>query len=169
MGKLMGYGPDDFRRLINISSSLALATSRKTMLEGGTVRNIYSGVSNHMGILAHQLTASGFTGEADGLGTVYGSVISETFDRQAMTLELGERYEIARNYFKRHACCRYNHSTLDALEKNRREPAGGAGFPPTRSSGWKFIPIPWPPSLATRTRKTCWPPSFPFPLPRRPT
>ena len=117
VGKLMGYGPDDFRRLINISSSLALATSRKTMLEGGTVRNIYSGVGNHMGILAHQLAASGFTGEADGLGTVYGSVISETFDREAMTLELGERWEIARNYFKRHACCRYNHSTLDALEK----------------------------------------------------
>jgi 2-methylcitrate dehydratase PrpD len=33
-----------------------------------------------------------------------------------MTEELGSRYEINRNYFKRHACCRYNHSTLDALQ-----------------------------------------------------
>jgi 2-methylcitrate dehydratase PrpD len=32
-----------------------------------------------------------------------------------MTEQLGERYEIARNYFKKHACCRYNHASLDAL------------------------------------------------------
>jgi 2-methylcitrate dehydratase PrpD len=34
-----------------------------------------------------------------------------------MTDELGERFEIMRNYFKRHACCRYNHATLDALQE----------------------------------------------------
>jgi 2-methylcitrate dehydratase PrpD len=32
-----------------------------------------------------------------------------------MTHELGKRWEIARNYFKRHAACRYNHGALDAL------------------------------------------------------
>jgi 2-methylcitrate dehydratase PrpD len=32
-----------------------------------------------------------------------------------MTRDLGRRWEIARNYFKLHACCRYNHGTLDAL------------------------------------------------------
>jgi 2-methylcitrate dehydratase PrpD len=115
VGKLHGYNAGRFREIINVSSSLALATSRKTMLEGATVRNAYSGVSNHMGVLAHHLVSSGFTGEADGLGTVYGAVISETFDRSAMTAGLGVRYEISRNYFKRHACCRYNHATLDAL------------------------------------------------------
>lgn len=87
------------------------------MLEGGTVRNVYSGVSNFMGVLAHQLVQSGFTGEADGLGTVYGSVVSDTFNPEVMTDELGKRFEIGRNYFKMHACCRYNHGTLDALEK----------------------------------------------------
>jgi 2-methylcitrate dehydratase PrpD len=87
------------------------------MLEGGTVRNVYSGVSNFMGVLAHQLVQSGFTGEADGLKTVYGSVVSDTFNPEIMTEELGKRFEIARNYFKMHACCRYNHGTLDALEK----------------------------------------------------
>ncbi|MGE5839034.1 MAG: MmgE/PrpD family protein, partial [Deltaproteobacteria bacterium] len=72
VGKLMGYGEAAMKEMINVSSSLGLATSRKTMLEGGTVRNVYSGVSNFMGVLAHQLVQSGFTGEADGLGTVYG-------------------------------------------------------------------------------------------------
>ena len=117
VGKLMGYGEAAMKEMINVSSSLGLATSRRTMLEGGTVRNVYSGVSNTMGILAHQLVQSGFTGEADGLKTVYGSVVSDTFSPEVMTEDLGKRFEIARNYFKMHACCRYNHGTLDALEK----------------------------------------------------
>lgn len=117
VAKLMGYDEGAMREMVNVSSSLGLATSRRTMLEGGTVRNVYSGVSNFMGILAHQLVQSGFTGEADGLKTVYGSVVSDTFSAEGMTEELGKRFEIARNYFKMHACCRYNHGTLDALEK----------------------------------------------------
>jgi 2-methylcitrate dehydratase PrpD len=115
VGKLMGYGEKEMREIINVSSSLGLATSRRTMLEGGTVRNVYAGVSNYMGILAHDLVQSGFTGEADGLKTVFGSVVSDAFSPEAMVADLGTRYEIARNYFKRHACCRYNHGTLDAL------------------------------------------------------
>ncbi|MGD8520811.1 MAG: MmgE/PrpD family protein [Desulfobacterales bacterium] len=117
VGKLSGYDPSAMKQIINLSSSLSLATSRKTMLEGGTVRNVYAGVSGYMGILAHDLVQSGFIGEADGLQTVYGSVVSDSFDPGVMTEDLGTRFEIARNYFKRHACCRYNHGTLDALEE----------------------------------------------------
>ncbi len=116
VGKLRGYEAAAMRQMINVSSSLGLATSRRTMLEGGTVRNVYAGVSNYMGLLAHHLVRSGFTGERDGLATVFGHVVSETFDPQAMIQDLGQRFEIGRNYFKRHACCRYNHSALDALE-----------------------------------------------------
>ncbi len=115
VGKLMGYGEPAMREIINVSSSLGLATSRRTMLEGGLVRNVYAGVSGYMGILAHDLVQSGFTGEADGLQTVFGAVVSDTFVPEVMTEDLGSRFEIARNYFKRHACCRYNHATLDAL------------------------------------------------------
>jgi 2-methylcitrate dehydratase PrpD len=116
-GKLMGYDQERMKEIINVSSSLGLATSRRTMLQGGTVRNVYAGMSGKMGILAYDLVQSGFTGEADGLSTVYGSVVSDTFSQEIMTEELGRRFEIARNYFKMHACCRYNHGTLDALEQ----------------------------------------------------
>ncbi|MCG6533268.1 MAG: MmgE/PrpD family protein [Syntrophales bacterium LBB04] len=115
VGKLMGYQEPLMKEMINVSSSLGLATSRRTMLEGGTIRNVYAGVSGYMGVLAHDLVQSGFTGEADGLKTIYGSVVSDTFNSEAMTEELGKRFEITRNYFKMHACCRYNHGTLDAL------------------------------------------------------
>ena len=116
-GRLVGLDTNAMQEIINVSSCLGLTTSRQTMLQGGTVRNVYSGASNYMGLLASKLVDSGFTGEADGLTTVYGSVISEVFDHKAMIEELGNRFEIARNYFKLHACCRYNHSALDALEE----------------------------------------------------
>jgi 2-methylcitrate dehydratase PrpD len=113
----MGLEVDQMKALINIASSMTLATSRNTMLQGGTVRNLYAGVSGYMGILAYHLLESGFTGEADGIGSVFGEVVSDSFNPRLMVEELGTRYEITRNYFKKYACCRYNHSSLDALYK----------------------------------------------------
>ena len=101
--------------LLNIASSLTLATSRKTMLEGGTVRNAYTGVSNQMALLAFRLWQAGMSGEQDGISSVFGEVVSTGFDHEAACEALGERFEITRNYFKLHACCRYNHAALDAL------------------------------------------------------
>ena len=80
VGKLLEYDRTAMREIINVSSSLTLATSRRTMLEGGLVRNTYSGVSGHMGILAHQLVAPDSTEKKTGLKTVFGSVVSETFE-----------------------------------------------------------------------------------------
>jgi len=125
VGKLMGYGEAEMREIISVSASMTTATNRKTMLEGGTVRNLYSGLSSHNGLLAHYLIQAGFTGEPDGLKTVFGSVVSERFDESALTEQLGSRYEIARNYFKRYACCRYNHSAVDAVNTILAQVPGG--------------------------------------------
>ncbi|MCZ6605488.1 MAG: MmgE/PrpD family protein [Alphaproteobacteria bacterium] len=121
LAKLARLDAGQIAEIISVSSSLGLATSRQTMLQGGTVRNSYAGVSNQMGFLALDLVKAGFTGEYDGLATIYGKVVSDNFVPEEMTKELGQRWEIARNYFKRHACCRYNHATLDALADIARE------------------------------------------------
>ncbi len=115
VAKLEGASADEIVSVVNIASSLALATSRRTMLEGGTVRNTYAGFSNQLGLMAFDLVKAGFTGEADGVGTVYDTIIAERFQPAEMVAELGTRWEIARNYFKRHAACRYTHGALDAL------------------------------------------------------
>lgn len=124
VAKLMGANAGQVRELINIASTLGLATSRQTMLQGGTVRNSFAGFSGQMGIMAWEMLESGFTGEADGLSTIWGKVISTEWRPEEMTAELGSRYEIARNYFKRHACCRYNHGTLDAMAMIDKECGG---------------------------------------------
>lgn len=114
LGKLLDYDQAAMKELISVSASMTTATNRQTMLDGGTVRNIYSGMSSHNGLLAHYMIQSGFTGEKDGLNTVFSSVVSEEFNQEAMIEDLGNYFEIGRNYFKRYACCRYNHSALDA-------------------------------------------------------
>ncbi len=104
------------REAINIGSSLTTATSKQTMLEGGLVRNVYAGLSNRHGLLALQLVDSGFTGENDGLTSLFGKIISERFDTAVLLQGLGSEWHLMRNYFKLHSCCRYNHGTLDALD-----------------------------------------------------
>ena len=104
------------REAINIGASLTTATSKQTMLEGGLVRNVYAGLSNRHGLLALQLAESGFNGERDGPASLFGKVVSEHFDTGELVRELGDDWHLLHNYFKLHACCRYNHGTLDAID-----------------------------------------------------
>ncbi|MGG5811165.1 MmgE/PrpD family protein [Falsiroseomonas sp. CW058] len=115
VAKLHGATAGEMRAVINIASTLGLATSRRTMLEGGTVRNTYCGVSNMLGLTAWDLARAGFEGERDGVATIFGHVSAADFRPEEMTRDLGARWEVARNYFKRHAACRYTHGALDAL------------------------------------------------------
>lgn len=116
IGRLDGVSPQEMRNLINIASSLTIATSKQTMLEGALVRNVYSGLANRHGLLALDLLKSGFTGEDDGLGSLFGQVVSESFDPAQTVEALGRRWCLQQNYFKLHACCRYNHAALDVLD-----------------------------------------------------
>lgn len=116
VAKLLGYDAAQIRETINVASSLTLATSKRTMLEGGTVRNAYAGISNRMALMAIDLIEAGFVGERDGLSSVFGRVVSETFDTAKMIDGLGRDWQIDHNYFKLHSCCRYNHGALDALD-----------------------------------------------------
>jgi 2-methylcitrate dehydratase PrpD len=112
---LAGSDAAAIANIINIAANLSLATSRRTMLEGATVRNCFSGLSNQLGLMANTLHRSGFVGERDAVATVYDSIVADDFQPDEMVAELGERWEIARNYFKMHAACRYTHAALDVV------------------------------------------------------
>ncbi|MFQ5566256.1 MAG: MmgE/PrpD family protein, partial [Paracoccaceae bacterium] len=113
--RLAGADATRMREALNIAANLTLGTSRRSMLEGGTVRNAFAGVSGQMGVLTNDMLEAGFCGESDAIAHVFGKVVSDSFDQTAMTEALGERWEVMRNYFKMHSCCRYNHAALDAL------------------------------------------------------
>jgi len=125
VARLKRFNAAQMCELLNVAPSMGLATSRQTLLDGATVRNIYTGHSGFMGITATRLVECGFTGEVDGIGSVYGKVLSETFDREKAIAGLGREWLIAQNYFKLHPTGRYAHAAIDALEDLLAHVPGG--------------------------------------------
>jgi 2-methylcitrate dehydratase PrpD len=125
VGRLRGFTPTAMRELINVAATMGMATSRKTLLEGATVRNIYSGHSGFMGIMAVRLVEAGFTGERDGVRSIFGHVLSDGFDPETAVAGLGREWLLADGYFKLHPTGRYVHSAIDALEDALRKVPGG--------------------------------------------
>jgi 2-methylcitrate dehydratase PrpD len=103
------------REILNVSTSLTLATSFQTAFEGATVRNVYAGFGAAMGVLSTDLVSDGFTGEQNGIATVFGSIAGLEFDEQRARNGMGSDWNILRGYQKLHACCRYVQPALDAL------------------------------------------------------
>ena len=125
-GVLKRFNAAQMLELINCASTMGMATSRQTLLDGATVRNIFTGHSGYMGLTAARLVECGFTGEIDSVGNVYGKgVYSEKFDREQALAGLGSEWLIAQSYFKLHPIGRYAHSALDALEDLLAKVPGG--------------------------------------------
>jgi len=115
--RLVGETAAGMRNTISIGASLTTATSKRTMLEGGLVRNSYAGLANRNGLLAWQLAHSGFNGEHDGVASLMQGIVSEQFDTDEVLRALGDEWHLQQNYFKLHSCCRFNHGTLDAIDQ----------------------------------------------------
>ena len=115
IAKLRGWSADDFRDVINLAASMSPANSWTNAFEGATVRNLYPGRSSMQGVLAVDLYQCGFSALDDAPSDIYGSILGESFDPDLAVAGLGGEYRIQQNYFKLHACCRYNHATLDAV------------------------------------------------------
>ena len=115
-GRLKGFDEARMRELINVAATMGMATSRQTLLDGATVRNIFTGHSGYMGLTAARLVECGFTGEKDGPAAVYGKVLSDGFDAAKTTENLGREWLLSQGYFKLHPTGRYVHSALDALQ-----------------------------------------------------
>lgn len=126
VGKLKGFTRAQMRELINVSATMGMATSRQALLEGSTVRNVYTGHSGFMGQMAARLVEAGFTGESDAVQSVYGrGVLAEGLDPGRVIQGLGQEWVILQNYFKLHCTGRYVHSAIDALENAVATVSGG--------------------------------------------
>ena len=115
-GRLKSFDERRMLELINVSATMGMATSRQTLLDGATVRNIFSGHSGYMGLMAARLVECGFTGEHDSPASIYGKVLADGFDAAKAIEGLGRDWILAQGYFKLHPTGRYVHSAIDALE-----------------------------------------------------
>jgi 2-methylcitrate dehydratase PrpD len=120
VAKLRDHDTAVLRTVINLATSMSPANSWAPCFEGATIRNLYPGRSNLQGILATHLLACGYTAVHDAPSDLYGTILGERFDREAVVEGVSAEdrvsvYRIERNYFKFHACCLYNHPVLDAV------------------------------------------------------
>ena len=114
-GKLLGFDAEQLTRLLSISASTALATSRQAPLEGGTIRNLYAGIAGANALLCCTLTEAGVTGGSHDLETIFGRVLGDRFDEGILVEGLGTHWMISENFMKRHACCRDTQGALEAM------------------------------------------------------
>jgi 2-methylcitrate dehydratase PrpD len=124
VAKLGGADAATVRAILNLAASMSPANTWTPALDGATIRNLYPGRSAFQGILAVELQRCGFTGLRDAPSDVYGTILADRFEPEAAVTGLeslgradGGRgsYRIEQNYFKLHACCRFNHFALDAV------------------------------------------------------
>ena len=126
--RLEGADANTVRAVMNLAASMSPANTWTPALDGATIRNLYPGRSAFQGILAVELQRCGFTGLRDAPSDVYGTILADRFEPELAVAGIeelsrggsGAVYRIEQNYFKLHACCRFNHFALDAVMALRR-------------------------------------------------
>jgi 2-methylcitrate dehydratase PrpD len=115
VARMKGFSEDRMRHAINASATMAITANRQAMLDEATVRNVYSGHCALAGLNAVAMVEAGFTGQRDGIGFTYGTVIADGFDPHRMVAGLGKDWLITQGYFKLYPAGRFAHAAIDAL------------------------------------------------------
>jgi len=114
-GVLHRLGAETLGRAIRIASAFSFATNYRVIRNGATVRNLWTGLANALGIVAVNAARFGFTGSNDAPADVFGGTLGVDFDDQVACAGLGSEWYTAQGYFKTYACCRHTHPAIDAL------------------------------------------------------
>jgi len=113
--KLLGLDVVQTAEALDMAAGMCIASSQTAANSGAAVRNLVTGLTNHNGLLAPLLIRAGFTGEPGAMNVVFGSILGDSFDEQGVGKDLGTAFYITRNYFKIHACSRWNHAPIEAM------------------------------------------------------
>lgn len=115
--------------LLDLVSVLPVFSHRRTTVEGGTVRNIFPGLSAHTGIMSVQMLRAGFSGVENGISSCFVETSADALDEEKLLSGLGSRFEVCRNYYKLYGCERHLHGSMDAVYNLREELGAGVLTP----------------------------------------
>src|SRR5262252_5262004 len=101
---------------LRIGSVLVLTPGYTNAVAGATALNVAGGMSGFAGVLAPELALAGVTAQPNAIEESFARLVGDGFQPEAVTEDLGQRWEIARNYFRIRACCNPIYAALDALE-----------------------------------------------------
>ncbi|GGJ50217.1 MmgE/PrpD family protein [Streptomyces brasiliensis] len=119
VARLHGFSASQISEAVRVASAMTPASTQRAANMGATVRNLLTGLSSAAGVLGSIAVQGGVTGEKQALATVYGKILGENFDQFRLGDRLGQDWLILRNYFKLHACSRWNHAPIEAMSKLR--------------------------------------------------
>lgn len=115
--RLRGLNAAETSRALRIGVTLVLTPSYTNAVAGATVLNVAGGMSGFAGTLAPELALAGFTAQDNAIEEAFSSLVAEGFQPETLLDELGQRWEISRNYFRLRSCCNPIYAALDALEE----------------------------------------------------
>jgi 2-methylcitrate dehydratase PrpD len=114
--RLRGLNIDETSRALRIAATLVLTPSYTNAVAGATALNVAGGMSGFAGVLAPDLALAGLEAQGNAIEEAFTSLVGDGFRPDQLEDELGNRWEIARNYFRLRACCNPIYAALDALE-----------------------------------------------------
>ena len=114
--RVHGLNGDQASRALRIGAILILTPGYTNAVAGATALNVAGGMSGLAGTLAPELALAGVAAQPNAIEEAFGQLVGDGFRPEAVTEELGQRWEITRNYFRLRACCNPIYSALDALE-----------------------------------------------------
>jgi aconitate decarboxylase len=137
-------------------NAMGIAATQAAGLHGARMgamsKRFHAGRAAQSGILAAVLASRGFTGSQSALEQPFGgffSTLCDEVDVDAVTLGLGQDWEITAVDFKAYASCGSTHTTIDAIDQLMRrgltaENLGQLRIYMSRKAqsnvGWKYLP-----------------------------
>ena len=115
--RVRGLNGEQTSLALRLGVILVLTPAYTNAVAGATALNVAGGMSGFAGTLAPELALAGVTAQPNAIEEAFGQLVGDGFRSEAVTEELGERWEITRNYFRLRACCNPIYSALDALEE----------------------------------------------------
>jgi 2-methylcitrate dehydratase PrpD len=115
--RVQGLPAADTSRALRLGATLVLTPSYTNAVAGATVLNVAGGMSGLAGVLAPELALAGFVAQDNAIEEACSRLVGDGFQPEHMLEELGQRWEIQRNYFRLRACCNPIYAALDALEE----------------------------------------------------
>ena len=138
------------------SDALGIAATQAAGLHGARTgamsKRFHAGRAAQSGVLAAVLAQRGLTGSRTALEQPFGgffSTLCDEVDADAITAELGHRWEIQEVGFKAYASCGSTHTTIDAIDRLMKDGLTAARLKEMRifmsrkalsNVGWKYVP-----------------------------
>jgi 2-methylcitrate dehydratase PrpD len=116
VARLRRLNAAEISRALRIGATLLLTPSYTNAVAGATSLNVAGGMSGFAGTLAPDLALAGFEAQDNAIEEAFGNLVGDGCRLEPLLDDLGQRWEISRNYFRLRACCNPTHSALDALE-----------------------------------------------------